>query len=103
MAKYVNLDDVMEHLELHWGYEGLREDLYELPTADVAPVRHGKWLYVQETDLYVPDHKFTMTKTAETCSECKARIGFAGAKLYLFDGICPNCGARMDGGADNGE
>lgn len=71
--------------------------------ADVAPVRHGRWLNVVETDLYVPDHKFTMTKTAETCSECKARIGFVGAKLYLFDGICPNCGARMDGGADNGE
>lgn len=39
MAKYVNLDDVIEHLEMHWGYEGLREDLYELQTADVAEVR----------------------------------------------------------------
>lgn len=42
MAKYVNLDDVIEHLEMHWGYEGLREDLYELPTADVATVRRGR-------------------------------------------------------------
>lgn len=64
--------------------------------ADVAPVRHGRWLDVQETDMYVPDLKLTATKTAETCSACKARIGFIGAKLYLFDSICPACGARMD-------
>lgn len=67
-----------------------------VPNADVAPVRHGRWLDVQETDMYVPDLKLTATKTAETCSVCKARIGFIGAKLYLFDSICPNCGARMD-------
>ena len=68
--------------------------------AEVEPVRHGKWLDVQETDLYVPDHKFTITKTTETCSKCKVRIGFTGPKEYLFDSLCPNCGARMDGGAD---
>ena len=67
-----------------------------IPAADVAPVRHGRWLDVQETDMYVPDLKLTATKTAETCSVCKARIGFIGAKLYLFDSICPNCGAKMD-------
>lgn len=67
-----------------------------LPAADVAPVRHGRWLDVQETDMYVPDLKLTATKTAETCSVCKARIGFIGAKLYLFDSICPSCGAKMD-------
>ena len=65
-------------------------------TADVAPVRHGRWLDVQETDMYVPDLKFTATKTAETCSVCRARIGFIGPKLYLFDAICPNCRAKMD-------
>lgn len=64
--------------------------------ANVAPVRHGRWLDVQETDMYVPDLKLTATKTAETCSVCKARIGFIGAKLYLFDSICPSCGAKMD-------
>ena len=62
----------------------------------VAPVRHGKWENVQETDMYVPEMKFTITKTAETCSVCKSRVGFVGAKQYLFDSICPNCGAKMD-------
>ena len=64
--------------------------------ADVAPMQNGRWLDVQETDMYVPDLKLTATKTAETCSACKARIGFIGQKLYLFDSFCPNCGAKMD-------
>lgn len=36
--KYVKLDDIIETLEHEWGYEGMREDLYNLPTADVVPV-----------------------------------------------------------------
>ncbi len=36
--KYVKLDDIIETLEHEWGYEGMREDLYNLPTADVVKV-----------------------------------------------------------------
>ena len=73
------------------------------PTVDAVEVVHGRWLDIQETETYVPDMKFTITKTAETCSNCKARIGFVGAKQYLFDAICPSCGAKMDGERkDNG-
>ena len=73
------------------------EIIDEAPTVDAVEVVHGRWLDIQETETYVPDMKFTITKTAETCSNCKARIGFVGAKQYLFDAICPNCGAKMDG------
>lgn len=48
--KYVKLDDVIETLELQWGYEGMREDLMNLPTADVAP--RAEWISVEEM---VPD------------------------------------------------
>ena len=72
-------------------------DLAEAPTVDAVELVHGRWEDVQETEMYVPDMKFTITKTAETCSACKARIVFVGAKRYLFDAICPNCGAKMDG------
>ena len=65
---------------------------------DAVPVVHGRWEDVKETSLYVPDMKYTVTHTAETCSACKARIGFIGSKPYLYDNICPNCGAKMDGG-----
>lgn len=53
-----------------------------LPAADVAPVRHGRWTRIDYHDA--------------RCSEC-------GHKTYYPDRIslyCPECGARMDGGAD---
>lgn len=36
--KYVNLSDIIETLEHEWGYEGMREDLEKLPTADVVEI-----------------------------------------------------------------
>ena len=69
----------------------------QFPTIEAKPVVHGRWENVNETSLYVPDMKYTVTHTAETCSACKVRIGFIGSKPYLYDNICPNCGAKMDG------
>lgn len=36
--RLVNLDAVIDCLELEWGYEGMREDLYSLPVVDAVPV-----------------------------------------------------------------
>ena len=36
--KYVKLNDIIETLDHEWGYEGMREDLYNLPAADVVEV-----------------------------------------------------------------
>lgn len=53
-----------------------------LPAADVAPVRHGRWI----PSDYTGDCCYT-------CSEC----GFE-RDAYLLDvgDYCPACGARMD-------
>lgn len=98
MAEYIEREAAIESAKHAWA-KGLEPSQYieTIPAADVAQVRYGRWLDVQETDMYVPDLKFTATKTAETCSACRARIGFIGPKMYLFDAICPSCGARMDG------
>ena len=34
----VDLNSVIEQLENEWGYEGIREDLYKLPTVDAVEV-----------------------------------------------------------------
>ena len=78
--KYVKLNDIIETLEHEWGYEGMKEDLYNLPTADVVEVKHGEWIKEEEY-LY-------------KCSLC-------GDKAFLRLGgkpcrYCPNCGAKMD-------
>ena len=54
------------------------------PSADVAPVRHGHW-------IYHPDDLFPNDSTQE-CSYCHAE-----ESLTLYnENYCPNCGARMD-------
>ena len=57
--------------------------LYRL-SGYVAPVRHGRWI--------MHDDEFGLTCE---CSAC--HIETMGDGNY-----CPNCGAKMDGGADNG-
>lgn len=61
-------------------------------SADVAPVVYGRWVE------YPRPHYFK-------CSECKYTVQYRkamwcnGKREYNY---CPNCGAKMDGGADNG-
>ena len=54
--------------------------------ADVAPVRHGRW---------VEKEKYTFGIMYD-CSLCENRILDNGHPWNY----CPNCGAKMDGGAD---
>ena len=65
-------------------------DVHIRDTDDVVkvfvPVRHGKWKYYHKQNIAV-------------CTECSF-------ERNLDDNFgravsCPNCGARMDGGADN--
>ena len=58
-----------------------------IPAADVAPVRHGRW----GTHSDRPDSLI--------CSVCNC-----GFDMWKHDShnYCPNCGAKMDGGACNG-
>ena len=66
--------------------------LHDMPTADVAPVRHGRWI-----DAY-PDIEPNPMFMYGICSEC----GFEqGISKYL--NYCPNCGAKMDDRSINGE
>ena len=60
------------------------------PAADVAPVRHGWWVHEHISEGYA----WVM------CSECEEVIH----KILINKRLnyCPNCGAKMDGGTDNG-
>ena len=58
-------------------YEQFAEDIEEIQTADVAPVRHGRWVPCDNGGYY--------------CSCCDHRVAFLVNNRY-----CPNCGSRMD-------
>ena len=67
-----------------------------LPAADVAPVRHGRWIGL-EYDGYADGNP---VYDLWECSECGEEVrGESVPETHLF---CHNCGAKMDGGAEDG-
>ena len=84
MAEYVTKEQVINWYRPYGQtdetipFETLVSDLRDMKTADVAPVRHGKWLCV-DTD----------TEQFFLCNRCKK-------KEYWESDYCPNCGAKMD-------
>lgn len=68
------------------GIESVLEYAENLPAADVAPVVHGRWEFLGPNRLI----KECM---CGTCSMCKVR-----SKYIVNTMLCPNCGAKMDGG-----
>ena len=58
-----------------------------VPTIEAEPVRHGRWI-VRGQDIY--------------CSECNEESLYNHFGASKFSHFCPNCGTRMNGGADNG-
>lgn len=95
MAEYIDRTALAEKLlglAVHYTEQGRIEAaknynwaitlLMAAPTVDIAQVKHGRWIYNAFYDAW-------------RCSECNAGSDEA-------TGFCPNCGARMDGGADNG-
>ena len=61
------------------------QSISDMPAADVAPVVHGRWV----------EHLDEME-----CSVCKRQWNYCDNDTNTFN-FCPNCGAKMDGGADN--
>ena len=63
-----------------------KEDIDSMPTIDVEPVRHGKWIDEGRYADFFPHH-------AWRCSECGKYVIEIDVPWYKF---CPECGARMD-------
>jgi hypothetical protein len=94
----VRFDDLRRYCEkLHVGSVPL-EYIKQMPTIEAEPVRHGRWI---ECDYKHMEHGMIETepKAGLCCSEC--RTGFKKNRM-TYKAFCPACGARMDGGADNG-
>ena len=75
--------------------EEFAEYLYELPTADVAPVVHGRWISWEEAGNFVP------SPDRHECSVCHDAAQVLVNGFELLSDYCPNCGAKMDGGDDH--
>lgn len=91
MDEYINREAFLK-----WAREFYPNDkvfasaIINAPTADVAPVAHGRWEdSIDEwfgTDVY-------------TCSKCReSYVLVEGTPKQNLWHYCPNCGAKMDGG-----
>ena len=88
MAEYIKreyavdavLDVYYDTPDIDLSGEKFEAAIRKIQAADVAPVRHGRWLYV-DTD----------TEQFFLCNRCKK-------KEYWESNYCPNCGCLMDGG-----
>ena len=72
------LDVYYNTLDIDLSGGQLEAAILNIPAADVAEVRHGRWLCV-DTD----------TEQFFLCNRCKK-------KEYWESNYCPNCGAKMD-------
>ena len=67
--------------------------LEKMPTVDAVPVAPGEWDAIEDDYTGL---------TALKCSECGQEYWFEDEIPYKIYNYCPNCGAKMDGGKDNG-
>ena len=73
-----------------------------IPAADVAPVVHARWI-PSESDFDDDDTLFDGEECCDwQCSACREDICYEDPMpMKLLPNCCPNCGAIMDGGAEN--
>lgn len=93
MDEYISRHEAIRAVQLSYGnYEATRKAIFELPAADVAPVRHGRW-----ERIGIKGRKgLPIYPCCSACGMVSAAYrseweGLRGAWKY-----CPNCGAKMD-------
>lgn len=87
MKRYIDRDVLADYACRHYG--GLTaSEIMRFPTADVEPVKHGRWEY---------DHTIGGMKHYH-CTNCKnsGNECIADENEILWWEFCPRCSARMD-------
>lgn len=73
----------------------VRQNILDMPAADVALVRHGRWIDSNKRPVPWDEQNPTCPLYSAYCSECGEWL--TGSGEYPAIGLyCPNCGARMD-------
>ena len=111
MAEYICREAIIDDFEKEieagnaaldedvWINKGLRiaiRDIKDIKTADVQPVKHGKWL--SHHAIWIDQPKIEGWFVQAKCSECEkwAHVMNPYTKSVDYE-CCPHCGVRMDG------
>ena len=76
------LDVYCDTPDIDLSCEKFEAAIFKIPPADVAPVRHGRWIETGKGLLGTASYK---------CSDCEFQMPFYNGYNY-----CPNCGCKMD-------
>ena len=86
MAEYIDREAALMKLMQDGCNAKNLQSISDIPGADVAPVVHGRW-------EWLGPNRLVTNCMGGTCSACKVR-----SKYIVNTMLCPNCGAKMDGG-----
>ena len=93
MAEYIDKTQLIQRIKQEptdgMYTEEILSAIDEIKAADVAEVRHGKWVRMEDDVVYW-----------YACSECKKRIPKTEYGNDAWSNYCPNCGTKMDLGDD---
>ncbi len=77
------------------GIESVLDYAENLPSADVAPVRHGRWICIRKG---YGEYECSVCHGEDSdCSD------YYGTHVVTEQDFCPNCGAKMDLEVSNGK
>ena len=93
MDKYIKKEEAIRALlndapeQVGYSREDAADCIRYMDAADVAPVRHGRWVNERSRiKMYYAEYCYD-------CSECGQSTGY---DRYPRSSFCPCCGARMD-------
>ena len=91
--RLIDADALKIRVEIGHNMDGLllipmrdvKKSIENAPTIEAEPVRHGRWVHVDETE--------------QSCSECGKHVCFEQNMdgSFVVYKLCPFCGAKMDG------
>ena len=100
----------MGNIDTPWHISAIETEIEAAPAADVAPVRHGRWI-LEAHDERV-NYRWNVTAECSECCngqeeiwaglfpnvpDCIARgAALVSAESVKLSNYCPNCGAKMD-------
>ena len=93
MAEYINRKAALMKLMQDGCSAKNLQSISDMPAADVAPVRHGRWDAIPNKYIAVASKTGAYYGNATACSVCHEVNPSAFKTNY-----CPNCGAKMIGG-----